>query len=355
LPAAKRNTSTHSDKEANTMTQQPYPPQQYPQPGYPQQYPAQQPQGYPAQPQQPYAPAPYPQGQQPYPGAPQGYPGQAPAPAAPPAQAGSIDDYYSQPVAAGGPGISWKDKPIGTTYVGVIASAPSVQQDSDYTTKLPKFQRDGVTPQWVMLIPLERVQSNYATPNGQPEHPTGEVVFYARGKDKEELNRAMAEAGCSGAPQVGATFQVTLVERKPQRQGNPKNVVRIGYTPPNGQPHQAAPQASAAPVQQEAVAAPPAPAPQAAPAPAPQPTAPQQFQQPPVQYAAPQAQPQVQQLGTQPMQAPLPAGVPQAAPAQAAPAQAAPAQAAPAPAPQPPAGMTPEAQNILAGLTGQQG
>lgn len=326
------------------MTQQPYPPQQYPQPGYPQQYP-QQPmqQGYPAQPQQPYAPPMqqpgYPQQAAPYQQQ-GGYPGQAAPPAAPPAQSGSIDDYYNQAVAAGGPGISWKDKPIGTTYAGRIASAPTVQQDSDYTTKLPKFQRDGVTPQWVMLIPLEGVQSNYATPNGQPEHPTGEVVFYARGKDKEELNRAMAEAGCSGAPQAGATFQVTLVERKPQRQGNPKNVVRIAYTPPNGQAH--GPAAQAAPAQ-EAVAAPPAPAPQVQQAPAPQPVVPQ---------AAPQ------QFVPQVPQAPAQQEAPQWA--QPAPVQE---QQAPAPqaqqplAPQPPAGMSPEAANILQslGVAPQQG
>lgn len=317
------------------MTQAPY-------------YPPQQPQGYPAQPQQPYAP-PIAQGypQQPMaPGYPPqgyaqppmqgGYPGQAPGPVAPPVQAGNIDDYYNQPVAAGGPGISWKDKPIGTTYVGVIASAPNVQQDSDYTTKLPKFQRDGVTPQWVMLIPLERVQSNYATPNGQPEHPTGEVVFYARGKDKEELNRAVAEAGCSGAPQVGGTFQVTLVERKPQRQGNPKNVVRIQYTPPNGQVHQAQ-----APVQQEAVA--PSPTPAQPQAPAPQPAAPQQFQP-----QAPAPQPVAQQ--EQPPQWAQPQAVPQGIPAGVPQAQVAQPAAPASPGPVPPAGMAPETAQILAGL-----
>lgn len=313
------------------MTQQPYYPQQYP-PQIPQQ-------GYPAQPQQPYAP---PMGQ------PQGYPqppmGQPQPPAGPPVQSGSIDDYYNQPVAAGGPGISWKDKPLGTTYVGVIASTPTVQQDSDYTTKLPKFQRDGVTPQWVMLIPLERVQSNFAQPNGQPEFPTGEVVFYARGKDKEEIARAMAEAGVSGAPQAGATFQVTLVERKPQRQGNPKNVVRIAYTPAGTE--QQIGQATPATAQAPAAQAP------AAQAPAPHPVAQQapnliglQGQGPIDQGQAPQwAQPA-------PVQQPQLAqpAVPQAVPAQQAPA--------PAPGPQPPAGMPAEQAAILASVIGgaQQG
>lgn len=325
------------------MTQQPYGQPGYPAQPYPQQYPPQIPQqGYPAQPQQPYAPP-----AQYAPPAPMGYPapqGQ-PQPATPPVQSGSIDDYYNQPVAAGGPGISWKDKPLGTTYVGVIASNPTVQQDSDYTTKLPKFQRDGVTPQWVMLIPLERVQSNFAHPNGQPEFPTGEVVFYARGKDKEEIARAMAEAGCSGAPQAGATFQVTLVERKPQRQGNPKNVVRIAYTPAGTEQRIG----SASPAAEQAPA--PQAVPQAAPqAPAPQPVAqqaPQQFQQPQFAPATPYAQaPQPEQ------QAPAPQPVaqqPQAVPSQQ--------PVAPAPGPQPPAGMPPEQaailQSVIGGAAGQ--
>lgn len=336
------------------MTQQPF----YPQPGYPQQYPAQpmqQPQGYPAQPQQPYAPPAQ------YPGAPVGYPQGQPMqqPPVPPAQSGSIDDYYNQPVAAGGPGISWKNKAEGTAYWGVISGTPTVQQDTDYNTKAPLFQKDGVTPKWVMLIPLSGVQTNH---QGPAEFPDGEVVFYARGKDKEELNRAVAEAGCSGAPRVGAQFMVTLVQRKPNRTGNPTNVVQIRYVPPNGQPHGPAEQsAPAQPQQLEAVAASSpvqaAPAvPQAPQAPAPQPAAPQvqappQWAQPPVEQVPQQPQvqqPQVQQPPAQQpqMQAPVPPGVPQAAPAQGAPG--------PAPAPQPPAGMTPEAQAILAGLTGQQ-
>lgn len=314
------------------MTQQPmgYPAQ----PGYPQQQYPQQPiqQGYPAQPGYP---------QQPQQGYPQQYAqqpmGQMAPPAPPPAQSGTLDDFYNQAVAAGGPGISWKDKQIGTTYVGTIGATCTVQQDTDYTTKMPMFQRDGVTPKWVMLIPLTQVQSNFATFNGAPEFPDGEVVYYARGKDKEELNRAMAEAGCSGAPQPGATFQVTLAQRKPNRQGNPTNVVQIRYTPPNGQAHQAAPQ-------QAPVAEAPAPVQQVQQpqAPAPQPMAPQVPQQyaPPAQQPVQQEQPPQWAQGAQQLNP----GIPQPQLAQGQP------QAAPAP--QPPAGMTPEAQAILTTLHG---
>lgn len=286
--------------------------------GYPpqQQYPPAPPMGYPNAPQFPQAPP------QQF-GYPQQQPQAAPTPPPAPVVSGTIDQFYSQPSAAGGPGISWKDKPIGATYAGIIAGECKVQQDTDFDSGQPLFQKDQVTPKFVMLVPLRSVQSNMPT----PEFPDGEAVFYVRGQARDELVRAMSEAGCSGAPQQGATFQVTLTQRKPNRKGNPSNIVQIKYLPPNGVAHQAPEtqqehHAAAVSEQEHHAAAvsepqhapaPPAPeqpqhwaqptpdqaqfqqVPQPAqfqqvPQPVAQPQAPQQFQQP-----APQAPPQVQQ------------------------------------------------------------
>ncbi len=339
--------SEHDNESDDAMTQQPYYPQQYPPPQYPQQPPVQQgPPGW-AQPQ--WTPPGQPM-QQPYAngyGQPQGYPGpgqqapQGPPPA--PIASGTLDDFYSQPSAAGGPGISWKNKPDGTAYAGVISGKCRVQQDTDFDTGRPLFQRDQVTPKWVMLIPLSQVQTNA---QGPVEYPDGEAVFYVRGQAKDELARAMAEAHCSGEPAEGATFQVTLTHRKPNRKGNPSNMVAIRYVPPNGVPHQApqagevqqngqsaeVPAPAAAPASQPALQ--PVPQPMAQQAPAPQPVA-QPVQQ---QWQAQQAQ------QMQPVQQQAPA--PQVGQLQPMQQQALP--------PQPPPGLNPEQQAMLAQLGAQQ-
>lgn len=275
----------------------------YPAPQYP--YPPQQPAAPQAQPQYPgypQAPGYPPQAQYP----PQQYaPPQAPAQPTVPLAQGTIDDFYNQPATGGGPSISWKDKPLGTTYAGFVArdvTRADIQQQVNFQTKQPEFYRDG-RPKFVMKVPL-KVQAS-------AEFPEGEAVYYVRGQARDELVRAMAEAGVEGAPQGGATIVVTLVQRKPSGQGmNPSNVVQIQYTPPGGAQAPAMPQASA----------------------------PQQAPQPVQQHAAPQVPQQFvpQPAAQQPVQ------------------QAAPQQTVESAQPQPPSDLSGEQQALLARLTGGQ-
>jgi hypothetical protein len=301
----------------------------YPAPGYvpQQQYPPQPPVQQPPV-QQPQFPA-YPQQQAPqYP--PQQY-GQAPGyPPAPPQQpavplaTGSIDDYYGQPSAGGGPSISWKDKPIGHWYAGVVArdvTDADIQQQTDPQTKQPKFFRDG-RPQFVMKVPLKVEPS--------VDFPDGEATLFVRGQMRDELVRAMAESGSTGAPKAGATIIVQLAGKR-NTGAIPANQFAIQYQPPAGQ---GAGAASPAPAQQPVQQAP--------------------VQQQPLQTIQNgdqfvQGQPQ-QQVPTQPQfQQPVAQAVPQ--PIQQAPVQQqAPAQPAPA---QPPADFNAEQQALLARLTQQ--
>lgn len=308
--------------------------QQYYQPQYPQQQPPAQ-QGPPewAQPQQPWTP----------PGQPmqQAYPQQyAPpqAPPAPPLANGGIDEFYSQPNTGGGPGVSWKGKPDGYTIQGVV---PRDVGDSDVTQEVgapntaqagqPQFYRDG-RPKFVMAIPLQLPPSQ--------EYPEGEARLFIRGQLRDELTRAMAEVGASGAPRGGSVLTVTLVQRKQGRGTIPQNVFAVQYTPPGG----AAPQIQQ-PVAQQPQYGQPQPVQQVqyqqqAPAP-------QQVQPQPVQQWQPQAPQQVeqQQQQFQPAQQP----VPQQAPAQYG--QPMQQQALP---PQLPPGLNPEQQAMLAQLGAQQ-
>jgi hypothetical protein len=315
----------------NYPTPQYQPQQQYPQ--APQQFappaPVQQPQ-YPQAPgQQGFAQQP--QFQQP------GYPQATPQPPVQPLAQGSIDDFYSQPSASGGPSISWTDAqggpmPVGTQYVGIVArdvTKADIQQQTDYNTKAPLFYKDG-RPKFAMKVPL-KVQPSQ-------EFPDGEATWYVKGQARDELVRAMSEAGDDGAPKGGAAISITLVQRRATQRGlNPANVVQVQYRPPAGAGVASLAPAPQAPVQQPEQQA---PAQQFAQQPAPQAPVqqyaqpdPSSYQQPaPQAPAQPQFQPPVQQ------QAPAQQFAPQA-------------QAAP---PQAPADFNAEQAELLARLTNRQ-
>jgi hypothetical protein len=289
-----------------------------PQPQYAPQYPAQpampqypqQPQGYPVQPaysQQPaYAP-PAPQ----YP--PQGYGQQPqyapPAPPAPPLPAGTLDGFYQQPSASGGPSFKFKDKQIGTYYEGFVTrpvSDSDVRPQTDNNGNVQTY-KDG-RPKFVMVVPM--------TVRPSPEFPEGTAGWWVKGQARDELARAMGEAGApAGAPESGAWIRVTLVGVRQIPGGfNPAFQYRVEYQRPNG--------AQQAPAQQSVQAPPPV-----------QQQAPQQVVQPvpqPAMQQAPQYQAPPQQAP-----APQPVAVPAAAPVSA------------------PAGFSPEQTALFAKLTGQ--
>jgi hypothetical protein len=328
-----------------------YPPQQYapPMPQYPQQ-PA-QPQ-YPQQPAYPMAPAPqYPQQPQGYP---QGYaqpqyapqPYAAPAPPAPPLPTGTLDSFYSQPSSGGGPAFKFMDAnrqpQVGKSYVGFVlrpVTDADIRAQTDQSGRAQTY-KDG-RPKFVMVVPMQV----------QPceEFPDGQAGWWVKGQARDELARAMAEAGApAGAPEAGAFIRVTLVGIRPVPNMSPAYQYRVEYARPQG--------ATAAP--QPAPAGPPAPHPMAQP----QPAAPAQgfpgavvsYPQPPQpqQYAPVQVGP----LDTQhyPMGAPVapqPVPAPQPAPAPQQPQYTAPQPAQPQAAP---AGFNDEQAALLAKLTGGQ-
>jgi hypothetical protein len=327
--------------------QQPYapPPQQYP----PQQYPAQYP------PQQGYAPQPQ------YPA--QGYVQQPPAPPAQPLAQGSLDDYYSQPSTGGGGGLKFtgpNNQPlINQSYLFRVSrpvTNADIQQQTDKDNK-PLTFRDG-RPKFVMIVPAELLEPS-------PNHPDGLAKWYVKGGARDDLVRAMAEAGApEGPPEMGAVIRVTLTGTRPSGPGmNPAHVFAVQYWRPEGAqsaPAAAAPAEQPAPQQQQYAPAPAAqpqlPPANYAPAPVQQQLPPQQYQQPAqyAEHAAPQG------YAPQPAYAPQQAAPPQQyqqAPAQQPaqpPAATSPATGQAPAVPQPPADLTPDQQQLLARLTGQQ-
>jgi hypothetical protein len=296
------------------MTQQPF----YPQApaAYPPAPPAQQ---YPQQPAAPQYPG-YPPQQAYGAPAPQQY---APAPQQPaqPLATGTIDDFYNQPTTGGGKSLKFDQ--IGTRYIGIVTRPignGDIQQQTDIQGR-PQHFRDG-RPKFVMKVPLQMQPS--------AEYPDGLAQWFVKGQARDELARAMAEAGCPEdvrVPEPNSIIDVTFTGTRSSGAGmNPAKLFAIRYTRPEGA-------ASAAPTQ-----------------PAPQVAAPAAPVEVPAQAAAPGTYPPA------PAAQPIPQQVPQQfQPQQAAPPAAAPAQVQQAPAPQPPADLNPDQQALLARLTGQQG
>ncbi len=311
---------------------------------YPQQpmaYPA-QPVAYPQQPPQYAPPMPYAPPAQPY-GAPAYAPPAAPVP---PPVSGTLDDFFEQ---RSNSGPSWKfmNKPIGTQYMGVVARTVTnadVQQSTDNNGK-PQFFKDG-RPKFVMVVPMVFPPT--------AEHPDGQAGWYVKGQARDELARAMAEAGApAGPPEAGATIRVTLTGHRPIPGMSPAYLYRIEYYRPQG---------AGAPAQMPPAA--PEPVAQALPQhfpipPMAQPPA-QAVQLYPMQQAMVQPAPVTTTLPGQAMPQQLPgmamaqAIAPQQAPPQMAPQMQAPmAQPAPGAVHQMPAGLEPGQQELWAKLTGQ--
>lgn len=202
--------------------QQPYQPEQPyvpPQQTYP-------PQGYGQQaPQQPYGPQGY------APSAPQGY---GPPPQQPLA-AGTLDQFWSQPSAGGGAALKFEQ--IGAQHVGRVTRPiqdSDIQQQTVVGSNAPAFYKDG-RPKFVMKVPLAVAPS--------PTHPDGLAQWFCSGQARDELVRAMNEAGApTGPPEAGAVVSITWVGERSAGVGmNKAKVYQVHYQRPDGADRPAAP------------------------------------------------------------------------------------------------------------------
>jgi hypothetical protein len=269
-------------------------------------------------PQFPVQPAYVPQQQQPYPPQQYAQPAYAPPPPPAPLPTGTLDAFYDQPSSGGGPAFKFMDAnrqpQIGKSYVGIVARAitnADVRAQTDQHGR-PQTYKDG-RPKFVMVVPMQ-VQPDQ-------EFPEGVAGWWVKGQARDELARAMAEAGApAGPPEAGAAIRVTLVGVRPVPGMNPAYQYRVEYARPQGaapaQPAQTAPVMSTATGQ------------------------PVVHQQPVPLTQAPGYPPvAVEPQYTAPAVAPVPVAQPQ--PVQAAPAA--------------PAGLTDEQAALFARLTGQAG
>lgn len=139
------------------------------------------------------------------------------------------------------PSVSFKDKPIGTSYTGTVTKAPELVQARDYESGQPAFWPDG-NPKQTVVTTLDI--------NGE------ELNLWAA--KPSALFRAIADAQKTAGAQItiGGTLTVTFSGEKPNEKNprlNPQKLYTVTYQPPNafgettGQQPAAQPGAAASP------------------------------------------------------------------------------------------------------------
>lgn len=130
---------------------------------------------------------------------------------------------YTDPFAGADskPSISFKDKPVGTSYTGTVTKAPELVQARDYESGQPAFWPDG-NPKQTVVTTLEV--------NGE------ELNLWAA--KPSALFRAIADAQKAAGAQIaiGGTITVTFTGEKPNEKNprlNPQKLYTVQYVAPN--------------------------------------------------------------------------------------------------------------------------
>lgn len=175
---------------------------------------------------------------------------QATPPTTPPAR-GSLDKAYQQGLKGGGHGTAAKFPAVGSKLVGVLARDildTDVMQETDFTTKQPKFYRDGAE-RWQMTLPLNVPVST--------AHPEGKATVWAKTRLFQSVIRAALAAGYKPGEGMreGDVIAIERVADVPSNNGNPAHDFTVSVT--KGNPAPAAtttPEPEAAPAASEATA-----------------------------------------------------------------------------------------------------
>lgn len=155
------------------------------------------------------------------------------------------------------PSVSFKDKPVGTSFTLKVIEAPKITQARDYESGQPAFWPDGNPKQTIVT--------------GVVDTTTGEELSLWAAKPSA-MFRAIGDAQKAAGAQItpGGTLTVTFSSEKPNEKNprlNPQKLYTVTYTPGDAfATTPATPAPAQQPVQQPAPAAQ-----QQAPAPAAQP------------------------------------------------------------------------------------
>lgn len=133
------------------------------------------------------------------------------------------------------PSISWKGKPIGTSFEGVVARECKTIQQTDPENDTPLFWDEARTrPKWQLVVYLD-LGIVHPDVQAYPDHD-GVWAWYVKGASAEkELREAVAKAGdAKTGVREGARIRVTLAGHGEQKNKafNPPNLFAVEYTRP---------------------------------------------------------------------------------------------------------------------------
>lgn len=142
------------------------------------------------------------------------------------------DDFL---MAESTPSAFRKHHALGTVIQGTILSK-TVRQQTDYSTKKPKFYDDGNAANQLVVIVQTDLREEIKDPDTgtvkvSEANDDGKRAFYIKGQMKAETRDAVRAAGARGL-EIGGTLAVKWDSNKPSGKGNPLKVYKVRYSPP---------------------------------------------------------------------------------------------------------------------------
>jgi len=137
----------------------------------------------------------------------------------------SADDFL---MGGGIPSVSFKNKPYGTTYRGIVDRHPEVQQQTDFDSGKPLFWDDG-KPKWQAKIVIR-------TDERDPKinDDDGLRAIYAKGEVQKAIAAAVRSAGAKRV-EPGGELSLTFTGEGEAKNAklNPPKQYSATYVPPN--------------------------------------------------------------------------------------------------------------------------
>lgn len=129
----------------------------------------------------------------------------------------------------GGASASFKDKPVGYSYAGVICAEPKVTQQTDFKTKLPKTWPSTKEPMLQLLVTIQ-------TDLRDSPDDDGKRTVYVKGKSLTDATKDAVRYAGRKALEVGGHFTVTFTGYgTPKGTDDPPKLYSVAYVPPDNQ------------------------------------------------------------------------------------------------------------------------
>jgi hypothetical protein len=140
-----------------------------------------------------------------------------------------VKDATSFLMGGGTKTASWKHKPVGFTWAGVIVRDPEVRQQTDIKTKEPKFFKGTNDP---MLQLVVAIQTSERDPLEADDD--GVRAIYVKGKQFTAAVRDAVKATGAKGLETGGTLAVTYIGDGPQASADmdPPKLFSATYTRP---------------------------------------------------------------------------------------------------------------------------